>query len=675
MIFDLVKDFADVLDAMPEGHPRWRMLKLLDEAIRRDVHFIDRHPTTFFQCMWNTCWWYDCPEARDYYCENPPDDTNPAPWEITEPRTTLVSNWSQRVLRFLRRTQTSPTTSAVRLSTLVEEWRDRKEARQPRFPWIRSCRPPARHLGCSAIQSRFTGHEHASSPQARLNALTLGAFFSQSSLAVTLAADDHIRTWDTLTGEQFASMRVPGAHPAALAVSPDDRLVATLSIRDPYSHCSVLLTLHDARTLNVLQSMPLWKSKRVDGTKIVWSPDQAHVAISDAGTTRIVSLQQRNVVNVVQAHDAVFDPTDGRLLFLRNSSISRKRGGESPELTVEIGAVVPGEESDPEVIKCTPTFAPGPSLDAIQVLARTELIRNYHKKTATIRKAQEHARARQDVFFDSVSPRPRATPDLLATEDKNKHLVSVERSADGSRLAAVYGDESLTIVDLAGMRHVAIYREFAELDRCTLDARGKRALLGGGGRSQQWFEVIDVEQEQPHYPLREQDFHITALVAPFHGKEIYGVGRRVCVWDGKTGKLLRHWDGPQGGCHVMACLPGNSLLAVGDISGSLISVWNVDTEKEINIPVDRSIFQQRSSAKTTIVLPGQAGAVVAHSDNRMRDTEFSLQKAGHKTSLGWFSGALSRLQQRTPTSWIGLRDRQLVILEIEGAVGSNHDVT
>ena len=54
MIFALIQDFTDALNAMPREHPRLRILKLLDEAIRRDVHFIDRHPTTFFQCMWNT---------------------------------------------------------------------------------------------------------------------------------------------------------------------------------------------------------------------------------------------------------------------------------------------------------------------------------------------------------------------------------------------------------------------------------------------------------------------------------------------------------------------------------------------------------------------------------------------------------------------------------------------
>ncbi len=69
MIFDLAEDFAAALDALPEAHPKHRMLRLFDEAIRRDIHFIDRHPTTLFQCMWNTCWWYDCPEAPEHYEE------------------------------------------------------------------------------------------------------------------------------------------------------------------------------------------------------------------------------------------------------------------------------------------------------------------------------------------------------------------------------------------------------------------------------------------------------------------------------------------------------------------------------------------------------------------------------------------------------------------------------
>src|SRR5437660_4663169 len=121
MIFELVQDFADVLDAMPSGHSRRRILALLDEAIRRDVHFIDRHPTTLFQCLWNSCWWYDCPHAALHH-DPPPYGWPPegAPWSRPQPE---------------------------RLSTLLESWRSARERGTPGLFWVRSLRPPELPLG------------------------------------------------------------------------------------------------------------------------------------------------------------------------------------------------------------------------------------------------------------------------------------------------------------------------------------------------------------------------------------------------------------------------------------------------------------------------------------------------------------------------------------------------
>src|SRR5437016_10031582 len=115
MIFSLLQDFTDALAAMPAEHPRHRILKLLDEAIRRDVHFIDRHPTTLFQCLWNTCWWYDCPEAAQHY--EPPEavSTGKPPWEQPRPS----------------------------ISTQMESWRQFKTLVTPGFVWLRSLRPAA----------------------------------------------------------------------------------------------------------------------------------------------------------------------------------------------------------------------------------------------------------------------------------------------------------------------------------------------------------------------------------------------------------------------------------------------------------------------------------------------------------------------------------------------------
>lgn len=118
MIFELVKDFAAVLDAMPKEHPRRRILKLLEEAIRRDVHFIDRHPTTFFQCMWNSCWWYDCPEAAKHYEEPESGWKEPPPWDE----------------------------EGTKLSESLESWHRGKQQCIPNFRWLRSLRPPALRL-------------------------------------------------------------------------------------------------------------------------------------------------------------------------------------------------------------------------------------------------------------------------------------------------------------------------------------------------------------------------------------------------------------------------------------------------------------------------------------------------------------------------------------------------
>jgi len=48
MVFELAIDFSNVVAALPEERPRRRILYLLEEAVRRDIHFITSHPTTFF---------------------------------------------------------------------------------------------------------------------------------------------------------------------------------------------------------------------------------------------------------------------------------------------------------------------------------------------------------------------------------------------------------------------------------------------------------------------------------------------------------------------------------------------------------------------------------------------------------------------------------------------------
>lgn len=119
-VFELVEDFARALEQLPEGRPWCRVLSLLHEALLRDLHFIDRHPGALFQCLWNSCWWYDCPEAAGRY--DPPESgwsAAGAPWDLPGPK----------------------------LSPLMEVWRQARESAFPGLVWLRSLRPSVAPLG------------------------------------------------------------------------------------------------------------------------------------------------------------------------------------------------------------------------------------------------------------------------------------------------------------------------------------------------------------------------------------------------------------------------------------------------------------------------------------------------------------------------------------------------
>ena len=103
------------------------------KALRSDLHFLARHPTALFQCLWNRCWWYDCPDAAAHY--DPPRRAAGPP---------KAPPWSRP--------------APDRLSTLLEAWREAKESRSPGFVWLRSLRPPELALGSPQLAC-LRGHE------------------------------------------------------------------------------------------------------------------------------------------------------------------------------------------------------------------------------------------------------------------------------------------------------------------------------------------------------------------------------------------------------------------------------------------------------------------------------------------------------------------------------------
>lgn len=208
LAFDLLADFADALRVLPDADGRKRNLRLVDEALRRDVAFIDAHakeitlyatyysvahapyPQAVFQCLWNRCWWHDAPAAERYYVDHEDGRAGrDAPWRQEGPK----------------------------LFELMERWRAEKEARTPGFQWLRGLRPPPMPLGHPRLR---TCHGHP--------ARVADLHFSPDGRRLASASwDDTVRIWNVADGKRLATLAGHADWVFAVRFSPDGRVVAS----------------------------------------------------------------------------------------------------------------------------------------------------------------------------------------------------------------------------------------------------------------------------------------------------------------------------------------------------------------------------------------------------------------------------------------------------------------
>jgi len=220
MTFDLVRDYAVAVDKMPTNRPDRQTLQLLGKALQRDANFIFKHPTTLFQCMWNTCWWHDCAEAEHHYESVVSVAADQISSESSQrPHLTPSDLWRgllRALVRFGRGRAKSlpssdqnpePAPPAIvgearcepperPLSTLMESWRRLKMEVSPTFPWLRSLRPPPLDLrtGKTAILGRLDG------PISSL------VFTPDGQQLASGTFRGSIGVWNSDTGEQVARL-------------------------------------------------------------------------------------------------------------------------------------------------------------------------------------------------------------------------------------------------------------------------------------------------------------------------------------------------------------------------------------------------------------------------------------------------------------------------------------
>jgi len=190
-VFELALDFTRAVERIPNDHPARRHLRLIEQALRFDLHFLARHPSTLFQCLWNRCWWYDCPEAANHY------DALAGGWPPGGPP------WARP--------------EAERLATLLESWRSARERQSPGSTWVRSLRPPELALGSPQLAC-LRGHE---------NRVTSVAYSPDGRRVVSGSRDRTGRVWDAKSGAELACLRGHKERVESVAYSPDGRRIVS----------------------------------------------------------------------------------------------------------------------------------------------------------------------------------------------------------------------------------------------------------------------------------------------------------------------------------------------------------------------------------------------------------------------------------------------------------------
>ncbi len=277
LVYDLADDFSMAVDYCPKDHAHSRILELLEVALVRDIDFIARHredyPQALFQCLWNSCWWYDCPVASLHYSA-----------EIDEPAESLP--WNE--------------TGSSRLYLLLESWRGLREAQFPGFGWLRALRPPPFNLD-SPHRLTLRGHsDHVRH-----------AIFSQDGERIISVCSYSVRTWNARNGRELECLEIGYSGPSAFEISPDERSLARAR--------PGLLEILDLPTGVVRHRLKLvrdWSKDRFvsvefssDGRRLFYGSDRVFVGVWDCFSGELLSQARSNT------HDQRIAATDLERVF------------------------------------------------------------------------------------------------------------------------------------------------------------------------------------------------------------------------------------------------------------------------------------------------------------------------------------------------------------------------
>jgi len=294
MAFELAGDFSAGVEALPADRPQHRILRLLEEALRRDIHFIARHaqdyPQALFQCLWNSCWWYDCPQAAAHYVEGRAPSVIGSRRAPTSPAAEPTNSALGAGLPTPPRPPTEglpsrdDASSAPALHALLERWREAKEHAAPNFPWLRTHRPPPVHLG-TAQKAVLPGHEWP---------VTSVSYSPDGARIASGSRDNTVRVWDARSGAELAVLRGHEEMVASVSYSPDGARIASGSDDNT-------VRVWDARSGAELAVL---RGHEEMVTSVSYSPDGSQIASGSwDNTVRVWDARSGAELAVLRGHE------------------------------------------------------------------------------------------------------------------------------------------------------------------------------------------------------------------------------------------------------------------------------------------------------------------------------------------------------------------------------------